>query len=118
MDDCSANLYFKDNYLAHIHQISYETPWFCGRHQFADKQLLAKLVRISQFKDSHFWTDDSLSDDEQDQKLNALQLMLGITDDDLNRYYYDNYENWTIVLSNNQKFTGFPRIDETHIEWR
>lgn len=118
MDNYSAKLYFEGNYLADINQISYATPWFVGRHAFSNKQLLAKLIKISQFCDSDFWTDDSLSDDEQDQKLDELQLSLNITDEEIDAHLYDKRENWLIILSNGKQFIGFPRIDETTVEWR
>lgn len=97
MDNYSAKLYFEGNCLADINQISYATPWFVGRHTFSNKQILAKLIKISQFCDSDFWTDDSLSDDEQDQKLDELQLSLNITDEEIDAHLYDKRENWLIT---------------------
>ena len=61
---------------------------------------------------------DSLSDDEQDQKLDELQLSLNITDEEIDAHLYDKRENWLIILSNGKQFIGFPRIDETTVEWR
>lgn len=118
MVEYTAKLYFKNIHLANINGINYSQPWLYGKHNFFDKQLLDKLVKISQFSDSKFWTDDSISEDEQDQKLDNLQLKLGLTDDDLSKYYYVDDKDWTIILSDNDKFEGFPRIDEEYIEWR
>lgn len=114
----SAKLYFNNEHLADIDIVSYQTPFFLGRHSFFDNDLEFLLVRISEFDLSDIWLDDELNDDEQEKKLDDLQKSLNISDEELNKYYYRHRDNWFIVMEDGKKYLGFPHLDQIYIQWR